>query len=45
MLLFVTLLGVPSIAVGQAVGQSAVNIALKRNTTAEAATRDQLQWA
>jgi len=38
-LLFVTLVGVPSVAVGQ----SAVSIALKRNTTAEAATRDQLQ--
>lgn len=38
-LLFVTLVGVPNVAVGQ----SAISIALKRNTTAEAATRDQLQ--
>ena len=34
-----TLIGVPNAAVGQ----SAISIALKRNTTAEAATRDQLQ--
>lgn len=38
-LLLVTLVGVPSAAVGQ----TAINITLKRNTTAEAATRDQLQ--
>ena len=38
-LLFVTLVGVPNVAVGQ----DAISIALKRNTTAEAATRDQLQ--
>ena len=38
-LLFVTLVGNPNVAAGQ----SAVSIALKRDTTAEAATRDQLQ--
>ena len=38
-LLVVALVGVPNVAVGQ----SAVSIALKRDTTAEATTREQLQ--